>query len=162
MSLIYPRRFGEVWQMSADWFGTTTQQEAVRAALSPEFGTAFHRVTQKIDRKVNQSGRSYLTVAFAPLPGWLLGHAGATGILLSELLTDLAIISAIVRHEMGHVYDQLDLLTQDDKFWFMDRISDHHDGNWMAEYQETWADAFRDWIVDPDGVWASLTPLLAP
>ena len=69
-------------------------------------------------------------------------------------------ITGIVRHETGHVYEQLNLLTQEDKFYVMDLISGHHNGNWAREYDETFADMFRDWWASDGEVWPELTPIL--
>lgn len=149
-----------MWQASEDWPGSLNQQQAVRDALIPTFGSKFHRLTQRMDRWINRPGysRHFVPIAFVELP--FLAQAFASGILLSTYLTDPTVIRNIVRHEAGHVYDQLDLLTQADKLWFMDQISGHHNGNWRDEYQETWADAFRDWINTDGEQWAKLTPIL--
>ena len=162
MNFLQPRRFAELWQMSEDWPGTLEQQQAVRDALTPIFGTNVHRLAQKMDRWINRPGseRHFLPIAFVDIAPYL-GLGFATGILLSHhLLTAPGIIAGIVRHETGHVYDQLGLLTQEDKFWFMDLVSGHHDGNWRQEYQETWADAFRDWWASDGHAWPELTPIL--
>lgn len=139
--IINPRRFSEVFQMSEDWPGTIGQQAAVREALAVEFKSDQHKLLQKVDRAVNERERHYLPIAFAHTGG-MLAFAGASGIVLSELLTPQA-AGWIVQHEFGHTYEQLDLLTQDDKTWFMSQMSDT-DRDWR-HHSETFADAFRDW-----------------
>lgn len=159
MTFINPRRFGELWQMAQDWPGTTAQQQAVRDALTPTFGSNVHRLAQKMDREVNRRSRHFLPIAFVNIDPYL-GLGFATGILLSEhLSTAPGIIAGIVRHETGHVYDQLGLWTQDDRLWFMDRISGQV-GNWAKEYQETFADAFRDWWASNGEKWPDMTSRL--
>lgn len=143
-----PPRFGEVWQHSADWGGSAGQKAAVRDALIPEFGSAFHRLAVKLDRAVNARGRSYLSVGFAPMNGGL-GLAGAGGFILSDLLTVPSIIAAYGRHEAGHCVDQLDLITPEGRHAFMLSKGADGSGNWNREFMETWADDFRDWVADP-------------
>lgn len=162
MTFIQPRRFGEMWQMAEDFPGTLGQQQAVRNALTPVYGTPFHQVTQKMDRWINAAvpSRSYLPVAFQDLGEWFLGRGGYFGISLSFHLNDATIIENQALHEMGHVYDQLGLLSQEDKWWFMDKISGNHNGSWPHEYQETWAEAFRMWASSDAQVWPDLTAVL--
>lgn len=157
LDFVHPRRFGEMWQMNEDWPGTIQQQMAVRAALTPVYGTNFHRLTQKMDRYINEQGRSYLPVAFFDLGDNFLGRGNNAGLILSHNLKDPTIIARWARHEMGHVYDQLGILSQDDKFFFMEEISGHHNGNWPNEYQETWAEAFREWVESDGERWNPLT-----
>lgn len=143
---INPRRFSEVFQASEDWPGTLGQQVAVREALGVEFGSDQHKLLQKVDRDVNRrnpvssGGLTYLPIAFVDLD--VLGRGFATGILLRDILTPTA-VGGILLHELGHSYDQLDLLTQEDKNWFMAQMSDT-DRDWR-HHDETFADAFRDW-----------------
>lgn len=154
------RRFGECWELNQDWPGSDDQGRAVREALTPLYDSKFHQLTRRVDTEINRRGRHYLPVAFVPLN--VLGLGFATGILLSDKLsTAPGIISGIVRHEFGHVYDQLDLLDQEQKQWFQRMISGQV-GNWATEYQETWADAFRDWIASDGELWPELTPILLP
>lgn len=138
---VNPRRFSEIWQMSEDWPGTLGQQVAVREALHVEFGSNQHKLLQKVDREVNRRGRSYLPIAFAEVPPGWLGFAGATGIVLSELLVPAG-IGGVVQHEFGHVYDQL-FFEQEDRDWFIAQMSTE-DRDWR-HFSETFADAFRDW-----------------
>lgn len=157
MSFLYPRRFSEMWQIAQDWPGTLDQQRAVRDALAVEFGSPQHRVLQKMDRDINLRSRHYLPIGFNDLPPGFLAHAGATGIVLSKLLHP-NYLADIVRHETGHVYEQLDLLTQTDKFWYMEQVSPT-DRDWR-HFTEAFADSFRDWW---KGVgWDSLTAILLP
>lgn len=139
--------------MSEDWPGSLEQQSAVREALKVEFGSPQHKLLQKVDREVNRRGQHYLPVAFVDLP-WL-GRGFATGILLRDILNPVA-LGGILQHEFGHTYEQLDLLTQDDKTWFMGEMSTS-DRDW-THFAETFADAFRDWF---RGIsWQTLTPRL--
>lgn len=127
--------------MSEDWPGTLAQQVAVREAFKVEFGSPQHKLLQKVDRRVNAGARHYLPIAFA-YTGGQLAFAGASGIVLSELLTPAA-AGWVVQHEFGHTYEQLDLVTQDDRTWFMGQMS-ATDLDWR-HHSETFADAFRDW-----------------
>lgn len=144
---VNPRRFSEVFQASEDWPGTLGQQVAVREALHVEHGSNQHKWLQKLDREVNRrnpvgsGGLTFLPVAFADT-GPYLAFAGATGVVMSYRLTVEA-AGWIVPHEVAHCYEQLDLLTQDDKTWFMSQMSDT-DRDW-THHTETFADAFRDW-----------------
>lgn len=138
---VNPRRFSECFQASEDWPGTLGQQVAVREALHVEFGTNQHKLLQKVDKRINERERHYLPIAFT-YTGGLLAFAGASGIVLSELLTPQS-AGWIVPHEFAHSYEQLDLLTQDDKTWFMAQMS-AEDRDW-THHTETFADAFRDW-----------------
>jgi hypothetical protein len=142
---LYPRRFGEVFQMAEDFPGTLAQQEACRLALVWPYRSPQHQLSRKIDRRVNSLGRSYVVLAFVDIAPWL-GRGYANAILLSDLLHP-AYLEPILRHELGHTYDQLDLLTQEDKVWFMARHSPE-DRDWR-NFAEAWADTFRDWLTDP-------------
>lgn len=144
-TFLYPRRFAEVWQMSEDWPGTLSQQDSVRRALAFPHGSDGHKLLKRLDRHVNDAGRSYLPIGFMDTEP-RLAIAGAAGINLSENLKDPAIIAYWVHHEIFHVIDERDMITWDFRYWFMDQISGHHKGSWSHEYKETFADAGRDWL----------------
>lgn len=158
---VHPRRFAEVWQISEDWPGTLDQQRSVRAGLDFPFKSPGHLLMQRIDRHVNAADRSYLPIGFLEMDQ--LDLSGAGGINLSHHLKDPVIIRTWLLHGIGHVLDQRDMITQQDRWQFMDWISGHHNGNWNREYQETFADAVRDWLLwHGVGLWARLTPILLP
>lgn len=159
-----PARFSEVWQFSIDWPGTPGQQQAVRDAFAFPFHSNGHRLMQRLDRHVNDAGRSYLPIGFMDTDP-RLAIAGAGGINLSHHLNDPIIIQRQVCHEVIHVVDQRDMITQEDRHLFMDWISGNHRGDWMKEYQETFADAGRDWLLSSwasPGQWFKLTRMLLP
>lgn len=144
--------------MSSDLPGTLDQQKAVRDALAVEFGSRQHQMLQKLDRRINEKpypDRSYLPIFFTDTRPFL-AHAGATGIVLSEMLHP-NFIADILRHEVGHVYESLNLLSQADKFWFMEQLSPTDRD--FSHFREAFCDAFRDWW---NGGWDSLTPILLP
>lgn len=150
--LIQPRRFAEVFQVSYLFRGSTLQQEAVRASLTPVFGTNHHKLLQRLDRAVNASGRSYLTVEFhsgmqSP------GTASVSGFSLSAAM-GWAGVWEVARHEFGHVVDFW-LLTDTQREWFMDEMGRE---SWPGAW-ESWAEAVREWL---DGGWSALTPVLLP
>lgn len=154
----------EVWEFSRDYSGTPSQQRAVREGLAFPFHSNGHRLMQRLDRHVNAAGRSYLPIGFMDTEP-RLAIAGAGGINLSLHLQDPIIIRNQVCHEVMHVIDQRDMITQADRHLFMDWISGNHNGNWNNEYQETFADAGRDWLLSSyasPGAWAKLTPILLP
>jgi hypothetical protein len=141
--------------MSFDNPGTIEQQQAVRNVMAVEFGSPQHQWLKRLDKFLNaERGRSYLPIAFVDTDPWL-GRAGTTGINLSWRLVPEG-IRWVLPHECGHVHDQcfLDQLTKD---WFMLKVSGQS-GNWATEYQETFADAFRDWWLGTG--WQELTPIL--
>lgn len=142
---IQPRRFSEIFQMAEDWPGTLGQQVAVREALAVEFGSNQHKLLQKVDRWINrpQWGQTHIPIAFVDLDG-ILGRGFANGILLSQLLKP-AYIDNVVLHEFGHTYERLDLLTDEDRLWFMAELS-WGEPDWRLHW-EAFADAFRDvWL----------------
>ena len=156
-------RFMEVWQFSVDWPGTPSQQQSVREGLAFPFHSNGHRLMQRLDRHVNAAGRSYLPIGFLEMDR--LGLSGAGGINLSHHLQDPIIIRAVVCHEVIHVIDQRDMITPEDRNLFMDWISGNHRGHWLNEYQETFADAGRDWLLSSyasPGQWRQLTAILLP
>lgn len=153
-------RFSECWQLSRDWPGTTSQRQYAREALELVYNSPRHKLMQRLDRDINAKGRSYITIGFLPMDR--LDVSGAGGINLSTHLQDPIIIRTWVSHGLGHVIDQRDMITPTDKAVFKMRISGHAGGDWNKEYQETFADQFRDWFIS-DGVdYRWLTPMLLP
>lgn len=153
-----PRRFGLVFQIDPLAPGTSEQQQAVRDALHPSFGTLFHALIFRLAVTYKRKGRSHISVGFVNLaPQNRLGFAGSYFIRLHEGLT-VSAIRNIARHELGHVVEQNDLITQADKTWFMEQLSDQ-DRDW-SHFTETFADAVRDWINSDGERWSGLTPIL--
>lgn len=146
-------RFAECFQFDPHHPGTPIQEEAVRESLSPEFGSNYHRLLQRLDREVNRTGRHYLTVGFVE-DMQQPGLASPAGFNLSAAMGRTGCME-VARHELGHIVD-FRLLTVEDRTWFMGEMGrDSWPGAW-----EAWAEAFRQWI---DGTsWQSLTPILLP
>lgn len=158
-----PRRWMECWQMAEDWPGTHSQQTAVKAALEKfEFATPQHRLMQRIDRHVNAAGRSYLPIGILDMEQ--LELAGAGGINLSRHLQDPIIIRNYLYHGIGHVVDERDMITPEDRNAFKTAISGHDRGNWPREYRETFCDHIRDWLLAGHTAidWPITLALLAP
>lgn len=148
----YAQRFAEVFEIDSDHPGTYEQREAVRDTLTPVYGTPHHRLLQRLDRAVNGTGRSFLTVEFhmgmtAP------GQASPAGMSLSAAMGRAGIVE-VARHELGHIVDFW-LITDTDREWFCQQMGrDTWPGAW-----ESWAEAVREWL---DGGWETLTPILLP
>lgn len=146
------RRFAEVFDFDFFYRGSEEQRDAVRDALTPIYGTNHHKLLQRLDRQVNQSGRHSLTIGFhrgmnAP------GLASPSGFNLSAAM-GYAGCYEVARHELGHVVD-FRLLTDEDREWFLLEMGrDSWPGAW-----ESWAEAVREWL---DGGWFTLTPILLP
>lgn len=155
-----PRRFGLVFQIDPLTPGTPEQQQAVRDALHPSFGSKFHALIFRLAVTYKATGRHFISVGFVNLaPQNMLGFAGSYFIRLHEGLV-ISAIRNVTRHELGHVLEQNDLITQADKTWFMDHLyGPTGDHNWQ-HYTETFADAVRDWINSDGDQWSSLTPIL--
>lgn len=143
-------RFAEVFQF--DMSGTETQRQAVYAALTPVFGDNHHRLLQRLDRRVNQSGRHFVSVGFrsgmqSP------GLASPAGFNLSAAM-GYAGCYEVARHELGHMVDFW-LLTDTDREWFKAEMGRE---SWAGAY-ESFAEAVREWL---DDGWKALTPILLP
>lgn len=146
------RRFAECFQFDLFFHGNDEQRQAVVDALTPEYGTPYHQLLKRLDRQVNESGRSYLTVGFrngmnAP------GLASPAGFNLSGAMAYAGCFE-VARHEFGHLID-FRLITDGDRDWFM---AEMHRDSWPGAW-ESWAEAVREWL---DGGWPALTPILLP
>lgn len=148
MSFVYPRRFSECWQISADYPGTIAQQMAVRDTFHLEYDTEKHRLFKRLDRSINATGRSFLIFGFLPSDMFAfdqLAIAGFTGISLRDTIA-LSAIPDMALHELGHVVDK-HFLTNASRLWFMEQARiDTNLNTWNRNVQETWADAVRDCI----------------
>jgi hypothetical protein len=154
-----PRRFGLVFQIDPVLCGTAAQQQAVRDALHPSFGSKFHALILRFAIAYKKKGRHYVNIEIKDFADWHgLAIAGAASIALSDKLAVTA-IKDLVRHEFGHVIDNNDFITQAQREWFMKQIGDGSDTNWNS-HRETWADAVRDWVNTDGEAWPSLTPIL--
>lgn len=144
------RRFAEVFQF--DYSGSVEQRSAVEDALTPEYGSNHHRLLQRLDRQVNASGRSYLSVGFRTgmqIPGL----ASPAGMTLSAVMGYSGCYE-VARHEFGHIVD-FRLITDADREWFrLEMGRDTWPGAW-----EAFAEAVREWLA---GGWKALTPILLP
>ena len=160
MSFRYPRRFSECWQMSADFPGTLSQQDAVREAYELEFGTNKHLLFKRLDRGINALGRSYLIFGFYPDDMFnfdQLAVAGRTGINMRAGFA-IGAIPDMALHELGHVVDKL-RITNADRYWFLTAAGiDPNLNTWNHNVQEMFADAVRDCIKGMS--WQSLWPIL--
>lgn len=160
---VYPRRFAECWQMSADFPGTIEQQQTVRDAFQPEFGSDLHRLLKLLDHSLNHTyQRSYAVFAFLPQKAfgpWELAKAFDTGINMSDEMVPETIPN-LALHELGHVVDG-HLMTQDRKLWYMHKVTgpDLGTNDWRA-YVEPFADSVRD-CINGTG-WSELWPILLP
>lgn len=150
--LLRPRRFAEVWQVHYIYRGSEEQQRAVRDSLIPSWDTNHHRLLQRLDRAVNATKRSHLTIEFhngMNTPG----TASPAGFSLSAAMGYHGVWE-VARHELGHVVDFW-LLTDEHRVWFMKEMGRE---SWPGAW-ESWAEAVREWM---DGGWPSLTPILLP
>lgn len=159
--LIQPRRFAEVFQIDYVFRGISPQQEAIRASLTPVYGTNHHKLLQRLDRQVNSGvsadgliyhRRSYLTVGIRPGMN-SPGTSSPAGFNLSAAM-GWAGMYEVARHELGHVVDFW-LLADTQREWFMDLTGRE---SWPGAW-ESWAEAVREWL---DGEWSTLTPILLP
>lgn len=151
--LIQPRRFGRVFQIDGNLHGTLAQQQALRDALSPAWGTRFDALLYAFDVYFNRTYlRSYVNLEikdFGP-DAVRLAIGGATAIAFSDRLHPTA-MKDLARHEFGHVLDESNFITQTDRDWFAAQTG----GTFQ---KETWADAVRDWINGT--AWRSLDAVL--
>lgn len=146
------RRFAEVFQFDFIFRGDPIQRQAVTEALTPIFASPQHRLLQRLDKQVNQSGRSHLTIGFhngmnAP------GLASHSGFNLSAAMGWNGCFE-VARHEFGHLIDFW-LLNEADRSWFMAEMAR---ATWPGAW-ESWAEAVREWL---DGGWQVLNPILLP
>jgi len=164
VTFLQPRRFAECWQADAEWPGTIEQQQTVRDAFALVYGKKFWAVMKRLDYSANQVyQRHYLTVGFPPDDMFGMNQSAIAGVSGINFRASYAVGAIIqqARHELGHVVDK-HLLSQTQRVWFMHQITGPDLGNnrWTWNYQETFADAFRDWVNSDGGKWESLTPIL--
>ena len=156
LTLLQPRRFGHVFQVDAAHHGTLPQQQALRDALSPLYGSKYHALVQNFDRFYNRKyQRSYVSVEikdFGEEP--MLGLAGSVSFALSDKMA-VSTIGQMAVHEFGHVLDNTDYLTEQDRQWFLSALGTPGP---FADVKETWADAFKDWRYGVS--WSSLDGIL--
>lgn len=147
-------RFARVFQHSKTFPGSLAQRLTVVEALTPEvYGDNFDLLLVRLDRAVNDGGRSFLSVEYhdgMTVPG----TASVAGFSLSTAMYPAATYE-VARHEFGHVVDFW-LLDDEQRHWFIRErgIASTWPGTW-----EAWAEAVREWI---GGGWPALTPILLP
>lgn len=145
-------RFAEVFEFDFLFRGTEEQRLAVQDALTPIYGTNHHRLLQRLDRQVNQSGRHALKVGFRGGMN-VPGLSSPAGFNLSSAMGYSGCYE-VARHELGHIVD-FRLITDKDREWFrLEMGRDSWPGAW-----ESWAEAVREWLA---GGWQALTPILLP
>ena len=141
--LLRPRRFGHVFQLDPVLCGTLAQEQALRNALSPPYGSKPHALLQNFDRYYNRTyQRHYVNLEIKDFGSdTRLALAGSVSVAFSDQL-DPTPLKDIARHEFGHALDNTDYLTQSDRSWFMSALGIVPD--WSG-CREAWADAVRDW-----------------
>lgn len=153
-----PRRFGRCFEFDQANQGTAEQRQAVRDALIYPFGTKYDRLNHRLARKVKAPpplglGR-IVKVSFVDLStGWKLGSAGTYYIQLHYQLVP-SVIKNLTLHELGHVVHENEVFPAHAMGWFAEQTGS------TSFSKETFADAFRDWVLSDGQVWASLTPWL--
>lgn len=154
---VLPRRFAHVFQMDATLHGSLIQQQALRDAYAAPFGSKQNALLSEFDRFYNRKyQRSYVTLEVKDFgPDDRLAVAGAVSIAFSDKLVPIGLKHWAV-HEFGHVLDNTDYITQQDREQFLS-LSGVVSGNWN-EVRETWADAVRDWWNGTS--WQSLDSIL--
>lgn len=147
-------RFARIFQHSKEKPGGLAQRLTVVKAFTPkEYGDHFDRLLLRLDRAVNEGGRSFLTVEYhdgMSVPG----VASVAGFSLSTAMHPAG-THEVARHEFGHIVDFW-LLNDEQRHWFIKErgIGTTWPGTW-----EAWAEAVREWL---DGGWQALTPVLLP
>lgn len=155
---VRPRRF--VYAHQVDWWhrGTLEQQQALQDSLWPVYGSKYHIMARyfaiRYKRPLSQGGkgRSYVSWEIKDMGGYL-AIAGTVSVGLSKEITQAQWMKPIVLHEFGHLWDNNDFITNEDRNWFASLTGGTFN-------RETWADAFRDWCLSDGQVWSGLTPIL--
>ena len=153
---LYPRRFSHVFQMDDTLHGTLVQQQALRDAFAVSFGTKQNALLTEFDRFYNRKyQRSAVILEVKPFDSAHLALAGTVSIAFSDKLVPVGIKAQAV-HEFGHVLDNTDFITPEDRERFMSLMGVITD-NWN-EVREAWGDAVRDWWNGT--AWQSLDQIL--
>lgn len=155
---VHPRRFAYVNQV--DWWhrGTLEQQQALQDSLRPVWGTKYQQAmfnfAVRYKRPISQGGkgRSFVTWEIKETGGYL-AIAGAVSVALSKNITQLEYMRPVVLHEYGHLWDNNNFITNEDRNWF----ASFHNGQFN---RETWAEAYKDWVLSDGAIWSGLTPIL--
>ena len=156
LTLLQPRRFGEVFQIDPTLHGSLAQQQAIRDGLVGSYGSKFAALLQNFDRYYNRIyKRSYVNVEIKDFGAdFRVGLAGTVSFALSDQLI-VSTIGPQAVHEFGHVLDNTDFLTEQDRQWFLSALGTPGP---FADVKETWADAFKDWRYGVS--WQSLDGIL--
>lgn len=142
---VRPRRFAYVNQVDLWHRGTLQQQQALQDSLRPVWGTkyqkALYNFAVRYKRPIDQGGRGrkYVTWEIKQMDGYL-GLAGSVSVALSNQITQLEYMRPIALHEFGHLWDNNDFITREDRAWF----ASLHNGQFN---RETWAEAYKDWVL---------------
>lgn len=135
------RRFGEVFQFDPVHQGSAAQRQAIRDAYIPSFGTKFHALLHSFDAYYNRAYQRHAVILEIKDFGSdtvNLALAGAASIAFSDKLS-VSVLKNVARHEFGHVLDNTNYITQEDRDWFAVQTG-------QIFNKEVWADAVMDWI----------------
>jgi hypothetical protein len=73
----------------------------------------------------------YVRIEVKPMSGYQ-GIAGSNAIALSDQVVHSAYMYPLIRHEYGHLWDNNDFITQEDRQWFMTAMGGSPTSNWRG------------------------------